>query len=93
MIKEYSSGIENVDILDQKRAACKVNRKSSSGRYYFRLIFDLMDMALVNSHIIYMMLYLEGMNLMDDKVTDWLLQQSLPKYPCYSLITSFTSTC
>lgn len=73
MIKEYSSGIENVDILHQKRVACKVNRKSSSGRYYFRLIFDLMDMALVNSHIIYRMLYLEGMNLMDYKVTDWLL--------------------
>ena len=90
MIKEYNSGIENVDILDQKRVAYKVNRKSLSGRYYFRLIFDLMDMALVNSHIIYM-LCLEGMNLM--VYTDWLLQQSLPKYPCYSLITSFIPTC
>ena len=55
--KDYNSGIGGVDLLDQKAAAYKLDRKSSGGRYYLRLFFDLMDMSVVNSHAIYKVLY------------------------------------
>ena len=36
IIKDYNSGMGGVDLLDQKAAAYKLDRKSSSGRYYLR---------------------------------------------------------
>ena len=43
MPRDYNSGMGVVDLLDQKTAAYKLDRKSSSGRYYLRLFFGLMD--------------------------------------------------
>ena len=57
-----------VDLLDQKVAAYKLDRKSSGGRYYLRLFFDLMDISVVNSHIIYKELNPKGMELLDFKI-------------------------
>ena len=57
-----------VDLLDQKTAAYKLDRKSSGGRYYLRLFFDLMDISVVNSHIIYKELNPKGMELLDFKI-------------------------
>ena len=46
----------------------KLDRKSSSGRYYLRLFFNLMDIAVVNSHVVYKALYPKGMELLDFKI-------------------------
>ena len=51
-IKDYNSGMRNVDLLDQKRATYKLNRKSSDGHYYLRSFFDRMDIPVVNSQSI-----------------------------------------
>ena len=60
--------MDGVDLLDQKTAAYKLHRKSSSGRYYLRLFFDSMDISVVNSHIIYKKLNPKGMELLDFKI-------------------------
>ena len=56
-IKDYNSGIGGVDLLDQKAAAkpaaYKLDCKLSDGHYYLRLLFDLMDLSVLNSHSIY----------------------------------------
>ena len=53
MVKEYNNNMGGVDLMDQKTAAYKLDRKASSGRYYLRLFFDLMDIACVNAHAVY----------------------------------------
>ena len=68
MVKDYNSNMGGVDLLDQKTAVYRLDRKSSGGRYYLRLFFDLMDMCMVNSHIVYKECYLTGMELLDFKV-------------------------
>ena len=67
-IKDYNSGMDGVDLLDQKTAAYKLDRKSSGGRYYLRLYFDLIDISVVNSHAIYIVLYPKGMELLEFKI-------------------------
>ena len=68
IIKDYNSGMGGVDLLDQKTAAHKLDRKSSDGRYYLRLFFDLMDISVANLHIIYKELNNKGMELLDFKI-------------------------
>ena len=68
IIKDYNCGMGGVDLLDQKTAAYKLDHKSSGGRYYLRLFFDLMDISVVNSHAIYKVLYPKGMELLDYKI-------------------------
>ena len=57
-----------VDLQDKKTATYKLDRKSSGGHYYLRLIFELMDISVVNSHIIYKELNPEGMELLNFKI-------------------------
>ena len=45
------------DLLDQRTAAYKLERNSFSGRNYLRLFFGLMDIAVVNSHVVSKALY------------------------------------
>ena len=66
-VKQYNAGMGGVDLMDQKCAAYHLDRKSSSGRYYLRLFFDIMDMACVNAHVIYKDLNPKGMELLDFK--------------------------
>ena len=68
IIKDYNSGMAGVDLLDQKTAAYKWYRKSSGWHYYPRLFFDLMDISVVSSHIIYNELNPKGMELLDSKI-------------------------
>ena len=56
------------DLLDQRTGAYKLDRKSSSGRYYLRLFFNLIDIAVVNSNVVYKALYPKGMELLDFKI-------------------------
>ena len=67
IVKEYSNGMGGVDLLDQRTAAYKLDQKSSSEHYYLRLLFELMDIDLVNSHVAYKALYPKGMELLDFK--------------------------
>ena len=52
LVKLYNNGMGGVDIMDQKTAAYRLDRKSKF-RFYFRIFFDLMDVALVNSFIVF----------------------------------------
>ena len=47
IVKEYNNDMCGVHLFHQRTPACKLDRKSSSGRYY------LMDIAAVNSHVVY----------------------------------------
>ena len=60
--------MSGVDLFDQKTTMYRLDRKSSGGRYYLRLFFDLMDMCMVNSHIVYKECYPTGRELLDFKV-------------------------
>ena len=76
VVKEYNNGMGGVDLLDQRTAAYKLDRKSSSGRYYLRLFFDLMDIAAVNSHVVYKALYPNGIELLDfNNITNFCLEE------------------
>ena len=68
MVKEYNNNMGGVDLMDQKTAAYKLDRKASSGRYYLRLIFDLLDMVCVNAHAVYKALDDKGLDLLDYKI-------------------------
>ena len=67
-VKEYNNVMDGVDLLDQGTVAYKLDRKSSSGYYYLRLFFNLMDITVVNSHVVYKALYPKGMELLDFKI-------------------------
>ena len=54
VVKLYNSGMGGVDLMDQRTAAYRLNRKSSV-RFYLRIFFDLMDITCVNSYLIYKM--------------------------------------
>ena len=45
--------MDGVDIMDQKTAAYRIDCKSKY-RFYLSMLFDLMDVTQVNSHIVYM---------------------------------------
>ena len=68
IIKDYNSGMGGDDLLNQKTDAYKLDRKSSGGRCYLRLFFDLMDISAVNSYAIYKVLYPKKMELLDFKI-------------------------
>ena len=53
IVKEYNNGMGGVDLLYQRTAAYKLDRKLSSGHCYLRLSFELMNIAVVNSHVVY----------------------------------------
>ena len=68
IIKDYNSGMGGVYLLDQKAAAYKLDPKCSGGSYYLRLLFDLMDISVVNSLIIFKKLNPKGMELLYFKI-------------------------
>ena len=52
IIKMYNVSMSGVDVIDQKTAAYRLGRKSKI-RFYLRIFFDLIDIVIVNSHIVY----------------------------------------
>ena len=52
IIKLYNNDMGGLDMMDQKAAACRLDRKSKY-RFYLRIFFDLIDFELVNRHIVY----------------------------------------
>ena len=56
----YNSGMDGVYLMDQRTAAFV--------RFYLRIFFDLMDIACVNSYLIYNMKHPNKLFLLDYKV-------------------------
>ena len=65
----------DVDLFSQKTAACKLDHNSSGRCYYLRLFFDVMDISVVSSHVIYKVFYPKGTGLLDFKIilAKWLI--------------------
>ena len=67
VVKLYNSGMGGIDLMDQRTAAYRLDRKSSV-RFYLRIFFDLMDIACANSYLIYNMLHPNKLSLLDYKI-------------------------
>ena len=67
IVKVYNSSMGTVDLMDQRTAAYCLDRKSSV-RFYLRIFFDLMDIACVNSYLIYNMKHPNKLSLLDYKI-------------------------
>ena len=67
VVKLYNSGMGGVDLMDQRTAAYCLDRKSSV-RFYLRIFFDLMDIAGVNSYLIYNMKHPNKLSVFDYKI-------------------------
>lgn len=52
IVKTYNKFMGGVDLMDQNKACYEVDRKSKI-KYYLRLFFDLMDIGMNNSYVVY----------------------------------------
>ena len=59
--------IPGLQFLVLRSVACCLNRKSSV-RFYLRIFFDLMDIACVNSYLIYYMKHPNKLSILDYKI-------------------------
>ena len=75
--KFYNSGMGGVDLMDQHTATYRVDRKSSV-RFYLCIFFDLIDIACVNSYLIYNMKHPKKLSLLDYKIV---VTENLIQYP------------
>ena len=66
-VKLYNKSIGGADLMDQRIATYRLDRKSSVG-FYLRIFFDLMDIACVNSCLIYNMKHPNKLPLLDYKI-------------------------
>ena len=67
VLKLCNNGMGEMDLMDQQTAAYQLDRKSSV-RFYLRIFFDLLDIACVNSFLVYKMKYLKQLILLDCKI-------------------------
>ena len=67
VVKLYNGSMGGVDLMDQRTAAYRLDWKSSV-RFYLRIFFDLMDIACVNSYLIYNMKHPNKLSLLDYKI-------------------------
>ena len=66
-IKLYNRKIGGVDLMNQLKSAYQFDRRSEF-RFYLRLIFDLFDVAVVNSFIVYQKLENKYLTLKEFKI-------------------------
>ena len=66
IIKFYKNNMDGVDIMDQKTATYRIDRKSKY-RFYLSMFVDFMDVTHVNSHIAYMKL-VDDISLLNFKI-------------------------
>lgn len=52
----YNKYMGGVDLMDQRKACYEVDRKAKI-KYYLRLVFDLLDIALNNAYVVYVKLH------------------------------------
>ena len=67
IVKKYNQSMGGVDLCDQYTAAYHLDRRSKFP-FYLRIFFDLMDVAMVNSFIIYDKLYSNALSFLDFKL-------------------------
>ena len=67
VVKPYKSNMGGVDLMNQRTAAYRLDRKSSVN-FYLRIFFDLMDIACVSSYLIYNMKHPNKLSLFDYKI-------------------------
>ena len=67
IVKLYNSGMGGVDLMDQRTAAYRLDRKTSV-KSYLCIFFDLMDIACVNSYLIHNMKHSNQFSLLDYKI-------------------------
>lgn len=51
VLKDYNQNMNCVDKLDQNKKSCQIDRKSK--KWWHRIFFHFLDIAVVNSHIVY----------------------------------------
>ena len=66
-IKLYNSKMDGVDLMDQLKSAYQLDRRLKF-QFYLRLFFDLFDVALVNSFIVYKKLENKDLTLKEFKI-------------------------
>ena len=66
-IKLYNSKMGEVDLMDQLKSAYQLDRRSKF-RFYLLVFFDLFDVALVNSFIVYKKLENNDLTLKEFKI-------------------------
>ena len=76
VVKPYNSGMGEVDLMDQRTAAYRLDQKSSA-RYYLRIFFDLMDIACVSSYLIYNIKHPNELPLLDHMIV---VEENLIQY-------------
>ena len=86
IITFYNNGMDGVDIMDQKTAAYKLDRKSKHC-FYLSMLFDPMDVTHVNSHTVCMKLG-DDILLLNFKIV--LAKSLIPRYSNHN--RSFSST-
>ena len=80
VVKLYNSSMCGVDLMNQRTAAYRLDRKSSI-RFYLRIFFDLMDIPCVNSYLIYNMKHPSKLSLLDYKIVVAKKPNSIPSRP------------
>ena len=66
-VKRYNSRMGGVDLIDQRTASFRLDPKSSV-TFYIRIFFNLMDIAYVNSYLIYNIKHPNKLSLFDYKI-------------------------
>ncbi|CAG4988027.1 unnamed protein product [Parnassius apollo] len=84
-IIKYNKHMGGVDLMDQKKVYYEVDRKAKI-KYYLRLFFDLLDIAMNNSYVIYCKLH-EAKRIEGTLLTSLEFRQVVAR----SLIGSFSS--
>ena len=64
VVKLYNNGVRGVYYMDQRTAAYQLDCKLSV-RFYMRIFFDLLDIACVNSFLVYNMSHPKQLILFD----------------------------
>ena len=67
VVKLYNSRMGGVDLINQRTASFRVDPKSYV-RFYIRIFFNLMDIAYVNSYLIYNIKHPNKLSLFDYKI-------------------------
>ena len=67
VVKPYNSNMGGVDLMNQRTAAYRLDRKSSVN-FYLRIFFVLMDIACVSSYLIYNMKHPNELSLLGYKI-------------------------
>ena len=80
IIKLYNNGMGGVDIMDQKTHSYRLNCKSKH-YFYLTMFFDLIDVILLNSYIVYTKLG-NDISLMNLKIVAAKASENLMNCPC-----------